>query len=121
MVVPEFVVPLAAWISLGVGGLFMAWLAPKAFGFLAEAVADKTVEKLENRLAPMWQADLEDALQPIYRDLKTHEDGSKWPNGSTNLPDSMREVYRRMDEIQRWVVGPPQDREEWDDPEGAPI
>lgn len=121
MVIPEVIVPVAAWIALGMGGLFMAWLAPKAFGFLAEAVADKTVEKLEGRLAPMWQADLEDALEPIYKDLKSSEpNGEKWPNGSDNLPDSMREIYRRVDEIQRWVVGPPPNSE-WDDIEGTPI
>lgn len=120
MTVPEIVVPVAAWIFLGIGGLFMAWLAPKAFGFLAEAVADKTVEKLEERLAPMWQSDLEDALEPIYEDLKIGEGASKWPNGSRNLPDSMREIYRRVDEIQRWVVSPPPSND-WDEPEGTPV
>jgi hypothetical protein len=117
---PAGVEAFAAWVALGLGASFLYWAAPRLWGFLMGALADKIVEGLEGKLAPTWQADLEDALAPLYRDLKMSEGASKWPNGSGNLPDSMKEIYRRVDEIQRWVIQPPQ-HDTFDEPDGTPI
>lgn len=103
---PETVEPIIVWIGVGVGGSFLLWVAPRIWGFVVGALADKIVEGLEGKLSPIWQADLEDMLAPLYRDLKLDEGATKWPNGSLNLPDTMKEIYRRVDEIQRWVIDP---------------
>jgi len=90
--------PALGWVGTAIGLSFLAWAAPRVWGFLMRAIADRIVATIGDKLEVRWKEALEDALDPIYAELQIGEGAEKWPNGSDTLPKTMKTIYDRQAE-----------------------
>lgn len=93
------------WLFYAVAGAAVIWLMPRLLTFALEAFADAVVDKLEDRLAPRWSADIDDRLEAIEVQLK--------PNGGESLHDRIIRMERAIHTLNMNTA-------KYDPPEGHP-
>lgn len=82
----------AAWTVVAGVGVAVVWAVTK---WVVEAIALKVVTNLVDSLQPLWQADLEealeDAMEPIRAEVTT--------NGGGSLKDRVLSVERQLEQL----------------------
>lgn len=78
-----------ALVTIGIGvGVYVLWAVTK---YLTRAVALMVVSQIGDSLQPLWQADLDDALEPIRSEVTT--------NGGGSLKDRVLSVERQLEQL----------------------
>jgi hypothetical protein len=103
---PDFPWIVAALVLAAIG-----WSVPKALTIIkramawsarlfAEAAAVAIVAHLEDRLAPSWLADFDEALEPIYQDINAIR-LELTSNGGSSLKDKLDTAALSIGQIQK--------------------
>lgn len=90
--------PTWGWLLTALAGAVIVWIVPRLLSFTSHALADAVVDRLEERLQPLWSADLDDATTPILHELRTVR-GEVTLNGGGSLKDRVLEMQRTLETL----------------------
>lgn len=103
--------PLIGWVVAAVGATLVAIgvmygkrIATWTITVFGQAVADTLGDTLEPRWTRSIRREIDQALEPIHKELQIEQGAAKWPNGSSTLPSSISEIYRRQAETYAMVT-----------------
>jgi hypothetical protein len=115
---PASLEPIVAWIAVGAAASFLLWAGPRLWTFVVGALADRIVEGLEGKMAPSWQADLDNLLDEkldrIHTELSINGGGSVKDLAAATA-STVQQLQKDIEPlVARFHKG-------WDDPEGTPV
>lgn len=103
--------PLIGWLIAAIGATMVAigvMYGKRLATWSLEVFGKAVAESLGNQLEPRWtrsiRKEVDQALEPIHRELQIEQGAAKWPNGSSTLPTSISEIYRRQAETYAMVT-----------------
>lgn len=90
--------PTWGWFLTAVAGAVVVWAVPRFLTFTRDAYVDKAVDRLEERLQPLWVTDMTEALDPIHSQLAAIK-AEVTVNGGGSLKDRVLDMHRQLETL----------------------